>query len=246
MELAGSGGFSPHQPSSLNFDGGGAAAVGDAAHSSLLPRAGHHHGHHSHHHHHSRRQSDLSDGDGHEGGLEAGGQEESACWETVRTVGAIVKSFIGSGILFLPKAFEDGGLVASIVVMIAMALLTQVTILRLVECRQKVVGSYAHVGFQAAGRWAEASVNIALVLSQAGFCCVYIAFIARNVLQLLNVHSCWAPGEYLWVLVLLQFPILAPLSWIRRIKTFGITNVLANAFIGLGLFGILLYCIVGA
>jgi proton-coupled amino acid transporter len=40
----------------------------------------------------------------------------------------------------------------------------------------------------------------------------------------------------------MEFPILAPLTWIRKIKTFGWTSVLANVFIGCGLIGILAYC----
>lgn len=167
---------------------------------------------------------------------------DSSVGEIVGVVATIIKSFIGSGVLFLPKAFHNGGWLFSSLFMLAIAFLTQVTILRLIECRSKVVGSYAFVGYKAYGRFAKMGVDIALVLSQAGFGCVYVIFIARNVLQLLNVKSCWISGGYLWVLVLLELPLLAPMTWIRKLKLFAGTNVVANAFIVLGLLGILIYC----
>lgn len=174
----------------------------------------------------------------------------SACVEGLRTVGAIVKAFIGSGVLFLPKAFADGGWLASVVIMAFMALVTQVTIVRLVACRTEMLSrgargvSFADIGAAVGGPYAQAAVDVSLVLSQAGFCCVYIAFIARNALQLINAGACWAPGEHLWVLVLLQAPVLVPLSWVRKLRSFALTNSLANAFICCGLLGILTYCIV--
>lgn len=155
-----------------------------------------------------------------------------------------MKSFIGSGILFLPKAFSNGGFAFSSVVMLLMALLTQFTIMRLVRCRQLVHGSYSHIGHVAAGTWAKYAVDIALCLSQSGFCCVYVAFIARNVIQLLNVNSCWVSGHWLWLLIVLQLFLFSPLTWIRKIRYFALTSVIANVLIGLGLLAILIWCAV--
>lgn len=55
--------------------------------------------------------------------------------ENVRLVGTIIKSFIGSGVLFLPKAFSNGGWLFSVLAMISMALISTLCILRLVQCR---------------------------------------------------------------------------------------------------------------
>jgi hypothetical protein len=60
--------------------------------------------------------------------------------ERLRLVGTIIKSFIGSGVLFLPKAFANGGWLFSIVSMAIMAAITNLCILRLVQCRTVVVG----------------------------------------------------------------------------------------------------------
>ncbi len=189
--------------------------------------------------------------------------------ETLRTVGAIVKAFIGSGILFLPSAFQQvlkfpplhawyairhssetrsfiqGGYGFSVGFMLLMAVLNGFGMLRLLRCREKVVGSYGYVGYAAMGRTGQVAVDASLVLSQAGFCCVYVSFIAQNALQILNAGSCWIGGEWLWLLILLQVLIFAPLTWVRRIASFGATNIVADVCIIGGLVGILAFCIQG-
>ena len=164
---------------------------------------------------------------------------------TGKLVATIVKSFIGSGVLFLPKAFQSGGWLFSIIVMVFMAIITQVTIIRLIACRQIVGGTYGQVVRAAVGPWGQVAVDTSLVLSQAGFCCVYIIFIAKNVMQLLNAHTCWLPGGYLWVLILLQWFLFTPLTWIRRIANFAPTNIAADALIAAGLVGVLAFSING-
>lgn len=163
----------------------------------------------------------------------------------VRLIATLVKSFIGSGVLFLPKAFSNGGWLFSIIAMIFMAFLSGLCILRLIACRQITSGTYGEVGRKAVGKWGEIAVDISLVLSQAGFGCVYVVFIARNVLQLLNSDSCWLDGSYLWLLILFEWPIFTPLTWVRNIAKFGPTNVLADVLIAGGLIGILGYSFYG-
>ncbi len=175
------------------------------------------------------------------GGGGGGGGEVTGA----RLVATIVKSFIGSGVLFLPKAFSNGGWLFSILAMVFMAAVTNLCILRLVACRQVVAGTYGEVGRAAVGKWGQVAVDISLVLSQAGFCCVYVVFIARNVLQMLNTSSCWLGGEWLWLLVLLEWPLFTPLTWVRRIAAFGPTNIAADVFIAGGLAAVLGFSIHG-
>ena len=165
--------------------------------------------------------------------------------EGLHMFATLLKMFIGSGVLFLPRAFANGGWLFSCVAMAACALITGVCILRLVECRQAVRGSYGYLGFRAAGAWGRRAVDASVVLSQAGFCCVYIVFIARNVLQLLNTGRCWLGGEWLWLLILLEWPLFTPLTWIRNLASFGATNVAADVFIMGGLAGVVAWCAQG-
>ncbi|CAO3591132.1 unnamed protein product [Absidia cylindrospora] len=57
-----------------------------------------------------------------------------------------LKAFIGSGVLFLPKAFQNGGLALSIVLMIIISSICLLAFLRLVATQQVVGGSYADIG----------------------------------------------------------------------------------------------------
>ena len=125
-------------------------------------------------------------------------------YETLRTVGGIVKAFIGSGVLFLPAAFQQGGYGFSVPLMLLMALLNGFGMVRLLQCRERVVGSFGYVASHSCGRSGQVAVDTSLVLAQAGFCCVYASFIAQNGLQILNARSCWVGGEWLWLLILVQ------------------------------------------
>ena len=127
--------------------------------------------------------------------------------------------------------------------MAAMAVLTLFTISKLIAVRAVMPAgaTYGDMGRRVAGVWGARAVDVALVLSQAGFCCVYISFIARNVIQLLNVSRCWVPASSLWVLVALELPLLAPLTWVRRLSSFGPTNLAADALIVAGIVAILSY-----
>ena len=109
--------------------------------------------------------------------------------------------------------------------------------------------TYGGVGRAAGGRWGALAVDVSLVLSQCGFCCVYISFVARNMMQLMNSgsgpHACWVHAPWLWLFVLLELPLLAPLSWVRRLHSFGPSNIVADVFIVGGLAAVLAYSIVG-
>ena len=179
--------------------------------------------------------------------LDAGAAPQPrADWKIVVT---IIKCFIGSGVLFLPKAFSNGGWLFSSVSFVACALLTNVCVTKLIACRGVMPpgSDYGAIGQRVAGRWGAAAVNASLVLSQAGFCCVYISFVARNLIQLFNdgPHGCWVAPSALWVFIGAEFLVLAPLTWIRRLTSFALTNLLANAIILSGILGILVYSAAG-
>jgi len=162
-------------------------------------------------------------------------------------VASILKAFIGSGVLFLPKAFSNGGWLFSTLAFCALAALTNVCISKLIAARAALPGgtTYSDMGRRVAGAWGGRAVDLALVLSQGGFCCVYISFIARNALQLANARACALGAGTLWAFVLAELPLLAPLTWVRRIASFGPTNAAGNALILGGLAAILAWCAAG-
>lgn len=180
------------------------------------------------------------------GSFEEGIEEEEAPrGASVRkTVFTILKSFIGSGILFLPKAFEHGGMLFSIVGLSISAILSTFCMLRLTDCSNVVALtssggiSYGLLGSRAFGPVGRIAVNVSLVLSQLGFCCSYLIFVEKNVgdilAQAFNTDTN-AVGSFPWMLILLQIPLYTPLTWVRRIEYFAITNLIADVLIFFGL-----------
>lgn len=169
-----------------------------------------------------------------------------------KTVFTILKSFIGSGILFLPKAFQNGGMLFSIIGLSISALLSTFCMLRLTTCSNAVMSaygfsnvSYGMLGEKAFGRAGRLAVNVSLVLSQIGFCCSYLIFVQKNIgeviLQAFNIQNSLA--SYSWTLIILQIPLYTPLTWVRHIEYFAITNLVADVLILFGLLYIIQYSV---
>lgn len=171
-----------------------------------------------------------------------------------KTVFTVLKSFIGSGILFLPKAFQNGGMLFSVVGLFISAALSTFCMLRLTACSdavQRATGassvSYGLLGERAFGGWGRLAVNVSLVLSQLGFCCSYLIFVEKNVgdivMQLLHIHDASALASFSWTLILLQIPLYTPLTWVRRIEYFALTNLVADVLILFGIVYIIGYSV---
>lgn len=58
----------------------------------------------------------------------------------------LLKSFVGTGVLFLPKAYLNGGMMFSNVVLLCVAMLSYYCFILLVNTRLKVTGSFGDIG----------------------------------------------------------------------------------------------------
>ncbi|RLN52100.1 hypothetical protein BBJ29_001624 [Phytophthora kernoviae] len=150
-------------------------------------------------------------------------------WHALLT---LLKSFVGTGILFLPDGFRSGGILFSPLCLTFVAALTLYAMLRLLQCRELVGGTYGHVGFKAYGSWGRRMVQMSIIMMQAGFCCTYVIFVAQNFAEVL---AFWGYGVETSTLILLQIAVYIPLSWIRYISYFSISNLIADVFILYGL-----------
>lgn len=169
-----------------------------------------------------------------------------------KTVFTILKSFIGSGILFLPKAFQHGGMLFSIIGLFISAGLSTFCMLRLTDCSNAVMRatggsgvSYGLLGERSFGKWGRLAVNVSLVLSQLGFCCSYLIFVEKNLGDIIAqvFHTNDSVASFSWTLILLQIPLYTPLTWVRRIEYFAITNLIADVLILFGLVYIIGYSV---
>jgi proton-coupled amino acid transporter len=148
----------------------------------------------------------------------------------------LLKAFVGTGVLFLPKAFLNGGLIFSILTMIVLGYLTTHCMLLLVECSRSYGGkSFGELGELIYGSKFKTIILFSIAVSQMGFCAAYFIFVGQNLRDLLMLSTNCKFILPDWVFILFQILIQIPLSWVRKLKRFGISSLVADVFILLGL-----------
>ncbi|KAI9276397.1 transmembrane amino acid transporter protein-domain-containing protein [Sporodiniella umbellata] len=146
-----------------------------------------------------------------------------------------LKAFVGSGVLFLPRAFENGGLALSCVLMVFVAGISLFAILQLVKTQQAIGGSYGEMGGILYGKSVQYIVLAFLVLSQLGFMCSYYIFISGNILNIVNVLSkCTANVQQKYYIWIVSVPIM-PLVLVRKLAKLSWAAIVADVFILFGL-----------
>ncbi|KAL8695506.1 MAG: hypothetical protein Q9218_000084 [Villophora microphyllina] len=147
----------------------------------------------------------------------------------------LLKSFVGTGVLFLPKAYLNGGMLFSNLVLLGVAALSYYCFILLVNTRLKVEASFGDMGGILYGKWLRILILSSVALSQIGFVAAYIVFTSENLQAfILAVSNCrtWIDIKFM---VLMQLIIFLPLSLIRDISALSLTAYIADGFIGLGL-----------
>ncbi|KAL5342624.1 transmembrane amino acid transporter protein-domain-containing protein, partial [Aspergillus crustosus] len=153
----------------------------------------------------------------------------------------LLKSFVGTGVLFLPRAFLNGGMLFSSLVLLAVSLLSFYCFILLVNTRLKVEGSFGDIGGALYGKHMRRIILGSIVLSQLGFVSAYIVFTAENLQAfVLAVSNCKHHFDIIYM-VLVQLIIFLPLSLIRDISKLGFTALIADFFILLGLIYLFYY-----
>ncbi|KAJ2380947.1 hypothetical protein GGI23_007689, partial [Coemansia sp. RSA 2559] len=140
----------------------------------------------------------------------------------------LIKSFIGSGVLFLPRAFYNGGLLFSSVCMLISACLSLYTMLLLIKCYEKIHCGYGEMGRRLYGKWVERAVLLSIVVSQIGFSCAGTIFVATNIRDLFNAVTNCSHRLSLSFWVAIQLVALVPLCLVRHIKGLSGVALLAD------------------
>lgn len=147
----------------------------------------------------------------------------------------LLKSFMGTGVLFLPRAFLNGGMLFSSLVLLFVSILSYYCFVLLVSTRLKVDGSFGDMGGILYGKHMRRIILTSIVVSQLGFVAAYTVFTAQNLQAfILAVSKCKSFIDVKFV-ILLQVIIFLPLSLIRDISKLGFTALIADLFILLGL-----------
>ncbi|PNY24886.1 Vacuolar amino acid transporter 3 [Tolypocladium capitatum] len=156
---------------------------------------------------------------------------------TVKTFFTLLKAFIGTGIMFLPKAFCNGGILFSSLTLVVVSLVNCVCFRLLLDCRQMYGGGYGDLGAEIVGPRFRSLILASIALSQLGFVCAGLIFTAENVYAFLDAVTQGRHNLDLGVpsLIALQLVPLIPLALIRNISKLGPVAMLADVFILVGL-----------
>ncbi|KAF2130388.1 hypothetical protein P153DRAFT_365989 [Dothidotthia symphoricarpi CBS 119687] len=155
----------------------------------------------------------------------------------VKTFFTLLKAFIGTGIMFLPKAFKNGGMLFSSITMLVVAVVTLLCFELLLSCRKRYGGGgYGELGEAISGPKFRALILISITLSQLGFVCAGLIFTADNLASFLDAvtHTKDAPLSTP-ALIGIQLIVLIPMSFIRNISKLGPAALLADVFILIGI-----------
>ncbi|CAG8527979.1 12313_t:CDS:2 [Gigaspora margarita] len=133
-----------------------------------------------------------------------------------KAVFLLLKSFVGTGVMFLPKAFFNGGMIFSTIVLIGIASISLFAFLLLVETRFYVPYSFGDIGGVLYGRWMRSAVLFSITISQVA------GYFSNK-----NMDTSW--------FIVGQLFVFAPLAMIRRISRLSFTALIADAFIMFGL-----------
>lgn len=154
---------------------------------------------------------------------------------TTKTFFTLLKAFIGTGIMFLPKAFSNGGLAFSSVTMVLVSAVTMLSFHLLLQCKQRHSGGYGELGEAIAGSRMRNLIMGSITFSQLGFVCAGIVFVAENMQAFGEAVTTKGTSPVSSVaIILLQLLVLIPLSWIRNISKLGPAALLADVFIMIG------------
>lgn len=153
----------------------------------------------------------------------------------------LLKSFVGTGVLFLPRAYLNGGMLFSNLVLVGVAGLSYYCFVLLVTTRLRVEGSFGDMGGILYGKWMRTVILSSIVLSQIGFVAAYTVFTAENLQAFIRAVSNCKTSISVPYLILIQMLIFLPFSLLRDIGKLGFTALIADAFILIGLAYLLYY-----
>ncbi|KAK9457189.1 transmembrane amino acid transporter protein-domain-containing protein [Dipodascopsis uninucleata] len=147
----------------------------------------------------------------------------------------LLKGFVGTGVLFLPKAFYNGGMLFSSGILFFVALLSYYCFILLIDARMVVQASFGDMGGILYGKKVRLLILTSIVLSQIGFAAAYAVFTSENIQAfVLAITDCkvFIPVRYL---IFLQMIVFIPLSMVRNISKLSLSALIADFFILLGL-----------
>lgn len=161
---------------------------------------------------------------------------------TTKAVLLLLKAFIGTGVLFLPKGFQNAGYGFSLLSLSLFSGLSYFCFMLLINTRVQIgAGSYGDLGGSLYGPQMRFAILTSIVLSQIGFAAAYIVFTGTNLKAFVEAVMGYDNIGIEWF-ILLQLFIFIPFSLTRKIQKLSGTALVADLFILLGLIYVYYYC----
>lgn len=154
---------------------------------------------------------------------------------TAGTLFILLKSFVGTGVLFLPRAFLNGGMLFSFVTLLTVSTLSYWCFILLTTSRLRLKGSYAEMGEMMYGKSMRSLINTSLVVSQMGFASAYMVFVSENLRAFVLAITKCKTDINIQLMILMQLVIFLPLSLYRNLNNISYVVYIADIFIVLGL-----------
>ncbi|XP_046372025.2 amino acid transporter AVT3B-like isoform X1 [Haliotis rufescens] len=201
-----------------------------------------------------------------------GGNQQGGSTHPLKIFASIFISFIGAGVLGLPFAFKEAGIIEGAIIMSFVGVISVKAMLLIIDCKYQILEkrkskkgygnsssvdedgltrskaevtdllkgegalvirvkdppmlqtsdlTYGDVGYEALGHTGRFLVDLAIVVSQTGFCCAYLIFISEN---LSDYFKGMRIGH--WLLILL--PPLCLLTLLRHLSSLSISSLMAQ------------------
>ncbi|PSN31633.1 hypothetical protein C0J52_21539 [Blattella germanica] len=164
----------------------------------------------------------------------------------------LLKGNIGTGILAMPDAFKNAGLVIGTIGTLIMGIICTHCMHMLVKCSHELCqrtevpslgfSEVCETAFQTGplslkkySRAVKITINMFLCITQLGFCCVYFVFVAANLEEVAKhyLHVTFDVRAYLVVILVLMIPF----NWVKNLKYLTPFSFLAAVLtvVGLGI-----------
>lgn len=158
----------------------------------------------------------------------------------LKTFLLLLKAFVGTGVLFLPRAFFNGGLLFSSGMLIMFAVLSYYCYYLLAKTTVLTnITSFVSMGNTLYGKFMMYLILISIVISQCGFVATYVIFTAENIRAFIfNTMNIDLP---MWAIVSIEAVCIIPLSLIRNLTKLSLSAIIANIFILFSILVIVIY-----
>ncbi|RWS13068.1 proton-coupled amino acid transporter 1-like isoform X1, partial [Dinothrombium tinctorium] len=174
----------------------------------------------------------------------------TALTSNLATMMHLLKGNIGTGILSIPNAFTNAGLLVGTLMLIVIGIIAIHCMHQLLNCQKMLCKKFqvdfldydqvAEKAFLSGPSWlqrrsifARRCVTTFLLITQLGFCCVYSLFVAVNLKEFIKRVANYDFDVH--VIMLIELPFMICFNFVKQLNHLAIASTIANCFQVLGI-----------